>query len=136
MRRAWAPFLYVVDSACFLLVILALYFIFFASMWGTYSITGTQKQTPYSWGVQQTAAWGLLSAIGVLRFFFVVLSCTDHQRMRRARRQGIMRIQQSASSLHIGRPFQSSRPPQVNWQHGVPMEVLRPPTRRPGDGKW
>jgi hypothetical protein len=64
VRRAWAPFLYVVDGAAFLLVILGLYFIFFASMWGTYSLTGTQKQTPYSWGLNQTVTWGLLSATG------------------------------------------------------------------------
>jgi hypothetical protein len=70
VRRAWAPFLYVVDGAAFLLVILVLYFIFFASMWATYSIPGTEKQTPYSWGANQTITWALLSAIG-----WVTLSC-------------------------------------------------------------
>jgi hypothetical protein len=66
VKRAWAPFLYVMDGAAFLLVILGLYFIFFASMWGTYSIAGTEKQTSYSWGTNQTVAWALLSAIGLV----------------------------------------------------------------------
>ena len=64
VRRAWAPFLYVMDGAAFLLVILGLYFIFFASMWGTYSIAGAQKPAPYSWGISQTVTWSMLSAIG------------------------------------------------------------------------
>lgn len=62
VKRAWAPLLYCVDGLAFLLVIVGLFFIFWATMWGSYVTDGMQMS--FSWGMKETITWALLSAVG------------------------------------------------------------------------